>query len=328
MFGRISRPFGESANQAGLLRGTIVAKLALVRTVLTLSSILLATGLVLAQEAVFRSGTRIVSVQATVTDAQGRLVPGLEKEDFTILDNDKPQEITFFNSDVQPFTVVVMLDFSASMTGNLDRLRLAAEQFLLRMLPADKGQVGAFSDKIQFSGEFTNKRDDLIFALRDLQFGNPTRLYDAVNESMAMLKGVDGRKVVLVFTDGDDTASRVGMGDVLDRARDEEVMVYAIGLESEYFNGQRQVRSRPDRGLRRLAEETGGGYFELKKADDLGPTFSRVAQELHSQYSLGFTPAVLDGREHRLSVRMRQPGMNVRARRSYIAAQERLSSPE
>jgi Ca-activated chloride channel family protein len=328
MFGRISRPFGESANQAGLLRGTIVAKLALVRTVLTLSSILLATGLVLAQEAVFRSGTRIVSVQATVTDAQGRLVPGLEKEDFTILDNDKPQEITFFNSDVQPFTVVVMLDFSASMTGNLDRLRLAAEQFLLRMLPADKGQVGAFSDKIQFSGEFTNKRDDLIFALRDLQFGNPTRLYDAINESMAMLKGVDGRKVVLVFTDGDDTASRVGMGDVLDRARDEEVMVYAIGLESEYFNGQRQVRSRPDRGLRRLAEETGGGYFELKKADELGPTFTRVAQELHSQYSLGFTPAVLDGREHKLAVRLRQPGMNVRARRSYIAAQERLSSPE
>jgi Ca-activated chloride channel family protein len=328
MFGRISRPFGESANQAGLLRGTIVAKLALVRTVLTLSSILLATGLVLAQEAVFRSGTRIVSVQATVTDAQGRLVPGLEKEDFTILDNDKPQEITFFNSDVQPFTVVVMLDFSASMTGNLDRLRLAAEQFLLRMLPADKGQVGAFSDKIQFSGEFTNKRDDLIFALRDLQFGNPTRLYDAINESMAMLKGVEGRKVVLAFTDGDDTASRVGMGDVLDRARDEEVMVYAIGLESEYFNGQRQVRSRPDRGLRRLAEETGGGYFELKKADELGPTFTRVAQELHSQYSLGFTPAVLDGREHKLAVRLRQPGMNVRARRSYIAAQERLSSPE
>jgi len=193
------------------------------------------------------------------------------------------------------------------------------------MLPADKGQVGAFSDKIQFSGTFTNRRDDLIFALRDLQFGNPTRLYDAINESMAMLKGVEGRRVVLAFTDGDDTASRVGMGDVLDRARDEEVMIYAIGLESEYFNGQRQVRTRPDRGLRRLAEETGGGYFELKKADELGPTFTRVAQELHSQYALGFTPATLDGREHRLTVRMRQPGMNARARRTYIASEDRLT---
>ena len=323
----VCQPSGLGRN-ACLLRGTIVAKLALVRTALTLTAVFLASGLVLAQNAVFRSGTRIVSIQATVTDSNGRLVPGLEQEDFTILDNDKPQEITFFDNNVTPFTVVVMLDFSASMTGNLDRLKLAAEQFLLRMLPQDKGQVGAFSDKIQFSGEFTNKRDDLIFALRDLQFGNPTRLYDAINESMAMLKGMEGRKVVLAFTDGDDTASRVGMGDVLDRARDEEVMVYAIGLESEYFNGQRQVRSRPDRGLRRLAEETGGGYFELKKADDLGPTFTRVAQELHSQYSLGFSPAVLDGKEHRLAVRLNKVGMNVRARRSYIAAQERLSNPD
>jgi len=282
--------------------------------------------MVLAQEATFRSGTRIVSVDATVTDAQGRLVPALEKEDFTVLDNDKPQELTFFDASVRPFTVVVMLDFSASMTGNLDRLKSAAEQFLIRMLPADKGQVGAFSDKIQFSGTFTNKRDDLIFALRDLQFGNPTRLYDAINESMAMLKGIEGRKVVLAFTDGDDTSSRVGMGDVLERARDEEVMIYAIGLESEYFNGQRQVRTRPDRGLRRLADETGGGYFELKKADELGPTFTRVAQELHSQYALGFTPQALDGREHKLSVRMKQPGMTARARKSYTASEDRLNT--
>ena len=264
-------------------------------------------------------------VVATVTDAQGRLVPGLEQGEFTILDNGKPQEIIFFQNEVQPFTVVVMLDYSASMTANLDRLQAAAEQFLLRMLPADRGQVGSFSDKIQFSGTFTNDRDDLIFALKDLQFGNPTRLYDATDASIAMLRGVEGRKVVLVFTDGDDTASRTGMGDVLDRAKDEEVMIYAIGLESEYFNGQRMVRTRPDRGLRRLADETGGGYFELKKTDDLAPTFTRVAQELHSQYTLGFTPTMLDGREHKLAVRMKQPGMNARSRRTYIASPERLS---
>jgi len=115
------------------------------------------------------------------------------------------------------------------------------------------------------------------------------------------------------------------MGDVLDRARDEEAMIYAIGLESEYFNGQRMVRTRPDRGLRRLAEETGGGYFELKKTDELAPTFTRVAQELHSQYTLGFTPATLDGKEHKLQVRMRQPGMTARARRTYVASPERLT---
>ena len=215
-----------------------------------------------------------------------------------------------------------MLDKSGSMTANLKLLDAATEQFLLRLLPADKGQVGAFSDKIQLSGTFTNDRDDLILALRDLQFGNPTRLYDAINESMAALKGIEGRRVVLAFTDGDDTASRLGLGDVLDRARDEEVMVYAIGLESEYFNGQRRVRSQPDRGLKKLAEETGGGYFELKKTDDLGPTFSRVAQELHSQYTLGFSPTVLDGKEHKLELRMNKPGFTARARKSYIASKE------
>ena len=314
--------------QGGLLRGTIVAKLWDMRLIPISLVALLATATTIAQEPTFRSSTRIVPVVTTVTDAQGRLVPGLEQGEFTILDNGKPQEITFFQNEVQPFTVVVMMDYSASMTANLDRLEAAAEQFILRMLPADKGQVGSFSDKIQFSGTFTNDRDDLIFALDDLQFGNPTRLYDAINESIAMLRGVEGRKVVLSFTDGDDTASRVGMGTVLDRARDEETMIYAIGLESEYFNGQRQVRTRPDRGLRRLADETGGGYFELKKSDELGPTFSRVAQELHSQYTLGFTPAVLDGKEHKLVVRMKEPGMNARARRTYIASPERLTSTQ
>lgn len=277
-----------------------------------------------AQEPTFRSSTRVVPVVATVLDNSGRLVPNLEQDEFTILDNGKPQNIVFFQNDVQPFTVVVMLDKSASMTANLDLLDQAAEQFLIRMLPDDRGQVGAFSDKIELSGSFTGDRDDLILALQDLQFGNPTRLYDAIDESMEALKGVTGRKVVLIFTDGDDTASRRGLGNVLDRARQDEVMVYAIGLQSEFFNGQRVVRSRPDRGLKRLAEETGGGYFELKETTELAPTFSRVAQELHSQYTLGFTPETLDGKEHKLTVRMLQPGMNARARKSYIAEPDRL----
>ena len=275
-----------------------------------------------AQEPTFRAGTRIVPIVATVTDAERRLVPGLEKPDFSLLDNGKPQEIGFFESEVTPFTVVVMLDTSASMTGSLELLNRATEQFLMRMLPADKGQVGAFNDKIQFSGHFTHDRDDLIGALRDLQFGNPTRLYDAIWESMATLDGVAGRKVVLVFTDGDDTSSKRGLGDVMKRAQADEVMVYAIGLESEYFNGRQRVRSQPDRGLKKLADETGGGYFQLRKTDDLGPTFSRVAQELHSQYTLGFSPAVLDGKEHKLELRVKKTGFTARARKSYVASKE------
>src|ERR1043166_5910249 len=276
------------------------------------------------QEPTFKATTQIVSVPATVLDAQGRLVPSLDQDQFTVLDNGKPQDVIFFQNETQPFTVVVMLDYSASMTSSLDLLRAAAEQFLLRMLPQDKGQVGAFSDKIEFSGQFTNDRDDLISALRDLQYGNPTRLWDAVDQSIDMLKPVDGRKVVLVFTDGDDTYSKIGFGSVLDHAKQNEVMVYAIGLQSQYFNGQRIVRSQPDRSLRKIAEETGGGYFELKKTDELAPTFTRVAQELHAQYTLGFTPTLLDGKEHKLELKMKQPGMIARARKTYIASPERL----
>jgi VWFA-related protein len=212
------------------------------------------------------------------------------------------------------------------MTANLDRLKQATEQFLIRMLPADKSQVGAFSDKIQFSGTFTSDRDDLIGALRDLQFGNPTRLYDAIYQSIDLLGDIDGRKVVVAFTDGDDTASRRGLGDTLDFAREKEVMIYSVGLESEFQVAPgRFQRTRPDRGLKRLSEETGGGYFELKKTDELGPTFTRVVQELHSLYTIGFNPQALDGKEHKLEVRMKQPGMTARARKSYVATAERLS---
>jgi len=285
------------------------------------------TGLSLtSQDAVFRSNTQTVPVFATVIDAERRLVPSLDKSAFTILDNGKPQEITFFLNEIQPFTVVIMLDTSLSMTANIGRLRAAAEQFLIRMLPEDKGQVGAFNDKIQFSGEFTSDRDELIGALEELQFGNPTKLYDAISESMDRLKNVDSRKVVLVFTDGDDTASKTSMNNILNRAKLEEVMVYAIGLEVEYFNGVRQVRSRPDRNLQKLSQETGGGYFELQRTDDLGPTFRRVVQELHSQYTLGFTASVLDNKEHEIEVLINKVGLTARARKSYIASLKNLAN--
>jgi len=272
---------------------------------------------------VFRSAVRTVPIYATVLDRDGRLVPDLEQANFSVFDNGKPADIALFSSEPQPFTAVVMMDTSASMTANLKLLNRAAEQFLLRLLPVDRAQVGAFNDKIQLSGDFTNDRDALIAALDDLYFGNPTRLNDAIAASLDALQDIDGRRVILVFTDGEDTASRVRFGTVLDRARDEEVMVYSIGLESEYFNGVRVVRSRPTRDLRKIAEETGGGYFELKQTAQLAPTFTRVAQELRSQYLIGFAPAALDGKVHKLEVRVNRPGMTVRARRSYLAAADR-----
>jgi Ca-activated chloride channel family protein len=272
------------------------------------------------QAPMFRSGTEVVDLYVTVTDENGRLVPNLVQNDFAVFDDRQPQELILFENDVQPITVVVMLDTSASMTPSLELLKAGAEQFLIRMLPDDRGRVGAFNDKIEMAPEtFVGDRDTLIDALGYLDFGNPTRLYDAIATSVDALKGLDGRRVVLVFTDGDDTSSDIGWKDVLEEAVIEEVMIYAIGLESNYFNGVRQVRSRPDRNLKKFAEETGGGYFELKETDELGPTFTRVAQELHSQYVLGFAPTTRDGELHDLEVRLRGERLTARARRSYVA---------
>ena len=265
-------------------------------------------------------GTELVDLYVTATDRNGRLVPDLLQEDFVILDEGQVQEVVLFENEVQPITVVVMLDTSASMTPSLDLLMAGAEQFIIRMLPDDRAKVGAFNDKIQILPEdFIGDRDALIRDLDRLQFGNPTRLYDAIGASIEALSGLDGRKVVLVFTDGEDTQNEIGWRDVLEMAQVEEVMIYTIGLESDYFNGVRRVRSRPDRRLRTFAEETGGGYFELDDTDDLGPTFTRVAQELHSQYVLGFVPSTRDGEVHEIDIRVQRRGTTARARRSYIA---------
>jgi VWFA-related protein len=274
-----------------------------------------------AQQTTFRGGTQTVPIYATVIDSSGRLVPDLERQHFQVFDDLKPQELTLFKCDVQPVTVVVMLDTSGSMTFNLDLLKLAAEQFVLRLLPDDKARIGSFSDKIIISPAFTSDRDELVRILHnDIQFGNPTFLWDAIDESMTALENETGRRVVLIFTDGDDeTSRRATLQSDITRAQTEEFMVYAIGLHSQIMGRS----TKPAPGLRKLAEETGGGYFELTRTADLGPTFTRVADELHRQYVLGFTPQALDGRMHKLDVKVQLPGMQVRARKSYLASKDK-----
>ena len=275
------------------------------------------------QQPLFRSGTQLVDLYVTVTDDRGRLIPNLVEGDFAIFDEGQPQEIALFENEVRPITVVVMLDTSISTTNVLPLILAGAEQFLIRMLPDDRARIGAFNDKIEIDPpEFIGDRDRLITELDHLDFGNETRLFDALSTSLDALVNVDGRKVVLVLTDGQDSASDLGWKDVLERAVADDVMIYAIGLEVEYFDGLRVRRTTPDRSLRRLAEETGGGYFELEETDKLGPTFTRVSQELHSQYVIGFEPPVSDGLTHRVDVRLAQRGMEARARRSYVAPTE------
>ena len=274
------------------------------------------------QAGVFRSGAKVVPIYATVTDLQGSLVPNLVREDFEVLDNNIRQDLIVFENQTQPITAVVMIDSSGSMTNSLKLVKTGAEEFVVRLLTQDKAQVGAFNDKVQFSGSFTADRDELVAALKELDYGNSTRLYDAIDQSLDKLAAVEGRRVIVVLTDGDDTASKAGQGDVLSRATQDEVMIYGIGLESDYFNGVRQVRTSPDRVLRKIADETGGGYYLLRATADLNTTFTRIAQELHSQYVLGFTPTALDGKIHKLVVNVKRPGMKARARKSYVAASD------
>jgi Ca-activated chloride channel family protein len=281
------------------------------------------------QPPVFKAVTQTVPLFATVTDAAGRLIPDLAKEDFEIFDNGKSQAVTLFVNDLQFIKVMVMLDESGSMVNNIARVKDGAEQFLLRLLPGDRARIGSFEDKITVNPEFTNNRDQLIRFLREeLQYGNGTRLWDAVDFSMSALSELDGRRVVLVFTDGGDDpgpGKHVSYDTVLKRAQAEGYMVYAIGFHSKCRcgSGGRMIETDPDPSLKKIAAESGGGYFELKEGVDLGPTFTRVAQELHSQYVIGFTPESMDGKLHVLQVRLKRPGMTARARKSYVASPDK-----
>ena len=270
------------------------------------------------QGATFKSGTRTVPLYTTVIDGTGRLVPDLQRDEFEIYDNGVKQTTTLFANDIQKITVVVMLDTSGSMTFQYDNLKEAAEQFVLRLLPGDKARIGSFSDKIIITPpQFTGDRDELIRTIHnDIDFGNPTALWDATDRSMDAMEGLDGRRVVLLFTDGDDNISHKSLKDCQRRAIAEEFMIYGIGLRGTPGGG---ITQKPDRGLRKIAEETGGGYFELNGTADMNSTFTRVANELHSQYVLGFSPEKLDGKLHKIEVRVKEPGLTARTRKSYLA---------
>jgi len=278
----------------------------------------------------FRSQTELVSVYATVQDSSTRLVPDLKQEDFVITDNGKEQPITFFSSDILPFSVVVILDRSGSMYQHQFVIRDAAMAFVVRMLPEDKARIGSFGN---YSGnrvvisppEFTSNKDELIEVLRvPAGQGGASPVWMSVDQSITALSALEGRRIVLLFSDGRDqpAPSRIGvkLKDVIERSRLTNVMVYAIAFADVQRRQGQDPRVRPpDPDMRKLADDSGGGYFEVSDTLKLGQVFTRVAEELHRQYWLGFAPPARDGKIHKISVRVKQPGMNVRARQSYVA---------
>jgi Ca-activated chloride channel family protein len=267
----------------------------------------------------FRATTQTVSVYVTAHEPDGRLVPGLTRDDFEVRDDGALQQLTAFSSDIQPISMAIMLDMSSSMASNLPLLRMGAAQLFSELLPADQVKLGSFASRIIIS-EFTNDKDALIRALYlDLPQSGETALWSAINRGMDGLSKTTGRRVVLVFTDGYDTMKgRPTLNDVILRALAEEVMIYGIGLRGLSRDGLNRSEP-PDPGLQTLATQSGGGYFELSTANDLGQTFKRVADELHQQYLLGFQTSATDGTIHQLEVRIKKPGVIPRARKTYLA---------
>jgi len=307
---------------------------------LTASFTLAGTLLVVhAQQPTFRGGSEAVRVFVTVTDRDGRLVTTLAKDDFEVRDEGKPQEITLFDNSPQPIRLIVMLDVSGSMEGNLPLLREASDQLFLRLRPDDAIRVGSFGHDVVISPTFTHNPDELRQSLpQSIAPDAPTPLWRGLAQAIDAFKEEQGdeRHVILVLSDGKDSGMSLGdfrhglvsQAEVIDRARNESVMIYAVGMRSRgaprspFGPGggfAALTADLPDPGLARVAEESGGGYVEIRLGQDLGAAFAQVADELHSQYLLGFAPPKRDGKVHDVDVRVTQKGLKPRARKSYVA---------
>ena len=344
-----------------------------------------------AQDQTFRGGIHTVSVYASVLDRTGRLVTDLTADDFEVYDDGRLQKLAVFANTVQPITIVIMLDRSGSVSRHFALVRNAAAELVGNLNGQDRARIGSFSNRVQVDPPgFTADQEELTRILHhELQNAGPTPLWNAAAAAMRALDLEQGRRVILMFTDGYDNPGEgpnTTFQEVRDRAQAEEIMVYGIGLAADCGTAAGQpsafgpVRfqsrppgragprrppgglgrpprppipipiptipggrgrfprpgdpfsrppvappadpcagSKPDPALRELATESGGGYFELRHAEQLGSTFARVADELHQQYLLGFSPAALDGKIHTLEVRVREAGLTVRARKSYLA---------
>lgn len=267
------------------------------------------------QQVAFRGGVETVAVYATVQDRTGRLAPGLTRDDFEVVDDGRPVEITTFSSDPVPITVVLLLDMSGSMAREFVNVRESTSYFFSTLRPGDRVRLGTFGYEVAISPVLSGDREVLERILEEeVWTGGYTPLWAAIRDGMRSLADEPGRRVVVTLSDGEDLCRFPrGMcgsaGEVEDLAVDNGFMVYAIGMEEGKLAEK----------LVDLAEQSGGGHRILETNAALGTAFAEVAAELHHQYTLGFTPRTRDGRMHRLQVRVRRPDLTARARQNYRA---------
>ena len=285
------------------------------------------------QPSTFRAGSAVVRAFVTVLDGNNRLATTLTKDDFELRDEGKPQPITLFDNSPRPIRLIVMLDVSGSMLGNLPLLQGGTTELVRHLRREDVMRVGTFGNEVTIGSTFTRDPKELLAALpASIDRNAPTPLWRAVEKAIDTFGPAEGeaRDVVLVLTDGKDGGFTnfkdkfVTAGDVIERARRQDVMIYAVGMRNRRASlsgglSAALAADDPDPGLARVAAESGGGYTEVDFGNNLGQAFAQVAEELHSQYLLGFAPPKRDGKVHDIDIKVKQAGMKPRARKSYVA---------
>jgi Ca-activated chloride channel family protein len=278
----------------------------------------------------FRVGIDVVSLNVTVTDNASKFVTDLDLADFSVFEDGIKQDVTFFNREQQPIALSLLLDSSASMEASLATLQVAATNFVRRLKSNDLAQIIDFDSRVEVRQVFTANQEDLVTAIHRTAAGGSTSLHNAIYialKELAKIRAVSEadirRQALVVFSDGEDTSSLVSFEEVLDLAKRSETALYTIALrgpdtETKGFREAEFV-------MRQLAQETGGRAFFPARIDDLNGVYAQIADELSSQYSLGYTSrnARRDGAWRRIVVQVAKPNTTARTKRGYYAPTSR-----
>jgi Ca-activated chloride channel family protein len=297
--------------------------------VVVLASVCLVAGLS-GQQPSFRSGIDIVSLNVTVTDGTNHYVTDLDQPEFLVFEDGIKQNVTFFNRRQQPIALSLLLDSSASMEEHLPTLQTAASNFVHRLKSNDIAQVIDFDSRVEIRQGFTGNQAELDTAISQLTAGGSTSLHNAIYIALKELRKVRAvneedvrRQALIVFSDGEDTSSLVSFDEVLDLAKRSETSIYAIALRG--VDTQAKGFREAEFVMRTLAQETGGRAFFPTKIEDLDGVYKQIADELASQYTLGYTSANprRDGAWRRVVVQVSRPNITPRTKKGYYAPTSR-----
>ena len=257
----------------------------------------------------FEEVNRVI-LWVTVTDKSGELVGDLTKENFSVSEDGAPQTIRDFLLEDRPITMAIVLDSSGSMRDAMPEVHQAAAGFVETLRPQDKALVIDFDDRVFLIQELTSDQALLKEAVTSTEALGSTALFDGLHAAFRKLRGIEGRKAIVLLSDGDDTSSQLAYNRILEEAKAQSVLIYGIGLGD--------VRKSV---LKELAEMTGGRSFFVAKASQLAEVYRKIADELRRQYYLSYstTNSKWDGRFIKLEVKSKNPDWSVRARRGYFA---------